>query len=538
MKKYTLTVIITLLYFIPGSIAQTISSEIIEFPIDNKAGNNYKLYPLEENGAILLLKSNDIEKGEIKLVFSKLDKELNQQWTRAFPVKFTSVIIDHYITDSYIYFLVSPKETEYQILQLGIESKELRLIEYENIKDYFITKFKVVGDLCFFGGSIKTYPAVIGYNTKTGRKIILSSVNQLKADLVDLTVDKTDEVISVVLFQSNPANKRGLYINRYDFEGRLISNFFYKSEPGFRFLAYRAIIINSLETLFLGTYALRGSDEAHGIYAMKVCEEETVFLKTYPFVEMDYFLKFLRERPQNRILRKVMERKNSDKDKPLYYSYNVFLQNLAFRGDEIITTVDIFKTKLDRGGTINFIEEGNSFAGYGSRLDPSLERFVRANFNYKEFAPSRIPLERLNPNKPFPTEFDYLSTFSCAFNIDGELLWGNSYVYKNDVSTFIPMYMSAIAPQTDSLIMARIVYTEDKLEEIRFKVSDYKTYTDSTTILELPPFLERDKIEWYQYGGFSHWYENHFLASGIKEVKSGARREVFFLRKITYQTEK
>lgn len=519
------------------SFAQNFNSNLIEFPIDSDIGDNYKVFPLGTEGLILFLKSNKIEKGEIQFVFSKLDNDLTQEWTRSFSLKLGTVVIDRFLTEKYLYFLVSPKPAKYQILQLDLETHTLNLIDYENIKDYFITRFKVVDDLCFFGGTIKSYPAVIGYNLKTSKKIILSSVNQLKADIVDLKVDKKDNVVSVVLFQSSPSNKRGLYINRYDFDGKLISNFFFKTAPGFRFLTYRAVIINPIETLFIGTYALRGSDEANGVYTMKVRGEETVFLKKHKFVEMDFFLKFLREKQQTRIRRKIAARKS--KKKPLYFSYNTFMQPLTFRVDanEIIATVDIYNFKLDRDGAIVYIEASKSFAGYGSRMDPSLDRFVRANYNYKEFVPFNIPQERLSPNKPFPTMFEYEATVSCAFNIEGDILWSNTFVNDDDVQNFIPIHMTQTAALQDSLLMGQVIYTDDQMEEMRLKVTGYHSYTDSVYIEPLTPFIEGDEIESYDYGGFIHWYGNHFLSTGIKTVKNSTRRDVYFIRKITYNTK-
>ncbi len=567
--RYLLLLFYFFLLIPEWTVAQrdSVASKMVEFPIEPNLGNNFRLFPLGEKGAVLMLKSSKIEKGKIDFIFSLLDTNLKPQWQRAFPLKFTTMVVAHVVTQESLYLLVSPREGTYEILHLNFAEQSLTKIDYQNIKDYFITKFSVAGDLFFFGGTIKNYPAIIAFNYRTGRKVILSSVNQLKAELVDLEVDPNEEVVSVVLFQDRPANQRGVYINRYDFSGKLLTNFFYKTEAGFRFLSYRAVILNPVETLFIGTFALRGSDQSHGLYSMKVRGEEIVFLKRYPFVEMEHFMYFLPEGKQGRIRRKAEKRRRKGKD--LHFQFHTFLQNLQYTSNRIIATLDVFETILDRGRAINYVDNGGSFVGYGSRNDPSLDRFVRSFYKYDEFTPMTIPLERINPNKPFPTEFEYLSTIACAFDGEGELLWDNSFLYDRDISHFIPIHMSRVSPTIipDSLLMARLFISEEEQEMFQYKITSPQTYTDSAHTLKLPQntatqeeikarvdslqkagntkvtietFSEEPAIQSYEYGGFVHWYGNHFLATGLKELQfnTGIRRQVYFIRKITYLPKK
>ncbi len=550
---YVLTMLLSSLF----ATAQEIEIKTLELPIDPKVGDNFRFFPLGERGVLIMLQSERIERGEVELSFALLDADFRRRWERTFPVKYGTIVADYALDGDQLFLLASPKELNYEILQLDLVEGTMRRIEFENLKGYLITKFEVANDLIFLGGNIKTYPAVVAYDYKNNRKIILSSVNQLRAELVDVEVDAENEVISVVLFQESPPIQRGLYINRYDFQGKLIANFFYPTEADLRLLSYRAIILSPLETLFLGTFALRGSDQAHGLYAMKVSYNEVVFFKQYHFPEMKNFLTYMPENKRVRTAAKVAQRKS--RGKPLFFQYHTFLQDLVFDGEQVIVSLDVYEPSYDRSNAASLVTytEGRSFVGYGSRNDPSLERIVRSSYNFKGFQPSLMPKERLNPGKMFPTNFQYITTISCGFDAQGALLWDNAFVYDEAVNHHFPLHFTRTAPlPNNELLMARVFLSQQLEETFQYKRTAQASYTDSTKTLLFMDNKVVDRallsaldttnsradraegIKSYEYGGFTHWYGRHFLATGLKEVRessfAGARRDVYFIRKISY----
>lgn len=505
------------------------------FPIQKQSGSNYKMIPLGPKGVIVFLKSNKTEKGKIKLSFSKLDVNLKKVAESEIKVEAGTIVVDYVSTEHFLYFLLFEKDDSYNILKINLENLKYNFIEYKNIKNYFITHFQVVADrFAFFGGKIKSYPALIAYDFKTGQSTIFSSVNQLKANLADMSIDSENNIVSVVLWRNSPLNKRGFYINQYNFEGKILSNFFFKTDKHLKLLSFSTIILSRRESLFVGTYSETGSDESDGLYAMKVAEKQVVFLKKHPFIEMPYFLKFLNDTKAKKLLARAKKRKRHQKS--LFFPYKSFLQPLFFTPNGLMAILDIYRAQSEKGEGFQYAKIAPPASGYGSATDPSLERFIRASRNYRTFVPVTIPKAQINPNKPFPLNFQYLTTLVCTLDPAGNLSWSNSFPYeKNKIRTDLPLQMTALRFNANKSSLLRLIFNEKKQEEIRIKEIERGVFTDSTTKILIKPLTEEKTITSYEYGGFLHWHEDNFLVSGLKETLSGGKREdVYFLKKITF----
>merc|ERR1711991_1249145 len=108
---------------------------------------------------------------------------------------------------------------------MGLTDGNATYIDYEEVKNFYITDFSVIDSVIFFGGTIKDYPAIIRYNYQNQSSVVAPSINQLKADLVGMFVDEKNWVFSAVLKSQQIKDEHSIYIATYDLEGKMLFNF-------------------------------------------------------------------------------------------------------------------------------------------------------------------------------------------------------------------------------------------------------------------------------------------------------------------------
>jgi hypothetical protein len=75
-------------------------------------------------------------------------------------------------------------------------------------------------------------------------------------------------------------------------------------------------------------------------------------------------------------------------------------------------------------------------------------------------------------------------------------------------------------------------------EELYFKASFRSQYQEGNDTLAIPPARPGDDYEGFEQGGMLYWFEEHVLASGIRQIRNRESREnkrhVFFLSRYSY----
>jgi len=532
MKQYTCfrttkmvlaLTLMPLLTFQSGTFAQISQREYVEFEIDNKKGDDYSLVPAGDEGVLCLLQSDEPQKGPKRAIEANfLGTSLQTKWYKKYVIDAGFNIIDQQYSKGNVYLLLERDPNRYQVMRIALQDGHATFIEYEEVKNFYITKFTVMDSIVFFGGNIKDNPAIIRYNYDEGTSVVCPSINQLKADLVEMRVDQQLGTVTAILKATNWSSDHSLYINTYDLNGKLLYNYSLPMDRQYNFLIFRPVKLNRDELLILGTYGLKSEESAQGVFALKSTGGELDFLRFYDFGYLHHFFKYLPEKQYDRITRKIKRKRDADKIYQL--RYDLFVHEVEMFGDQILFAADIYEPLRDLGN--------NSFNQMGMWGNPFYSRYdLIRRLNFGGFYPHAFTNDPLFNRSNSIYGFEYTATFACGFDKKGNLLWDNSFTFDDVEEASYPMEFTNVFVDRDS-----VVFMQAAEEELRYKISDIAAYTDSVTIDSLNYRRGSEKSGSFENGGIADWYGSNFLVSGLRDIRNKLdndfNREVFFIQKI------
>ncbi|WP_020532761.1 hypothetical protein [Flexithrix dorotheae] len=521
-------ILIFLLFWGSFAQGQVFQKEYKEWEIEDKNGEDYKVITAKEKGVAVILANTSFQKNSKRsLDVTFLDTSLEKVWEKSYLVDNTLDFIDYQYIKENIYILFEKPSNKYHVLRINVNDGSNEIITYEEVKNFYVTDFSVLDSVLFLGGMVKDSPAVIMYNYKTGNSVVTPSINQLKAYIVGMQVDEEYGVVSVVLKSKNRSNDHSVYIATYDLEGKLIFNFPLERSLDYNFLTFRPMVTAEDEMMVLGTYALNSDDKTQGVYALKTKDSHLEYLRFYDFGYFKNFFNYLEEKRYDRMMAKIVKKRENDKIYPL--RFDVFVHNLKVVNDQIVFSGDIYEP-------IN--ESSNSslsyFNGYytGWR-DPYFRQVSTEGKGFDgEFVPAAMILDPIPKNQPISYGFTHVNSFACGFNKDGVMLWDNTFS-DEDIEVDYPIEISNVYADYDSAVFLQV---EEDL--MRYKISGLKEFTDSVTVDSIAYLRPEEKSSYFDNGGVIDWYGPNFLASGIRKIKhkfnNDLTREVFFLQKIVY----
>ncbi len=509
-------------------MAQVLPKEYVEFEIDEKTGEDYRLIPAGEEGVLVVLANTKPQKNaKRELMATFMDTDLKTLWAKKYLVDNNVELIDYQYTRGKVYFLLERSSNKYQVVNISLKDGAATYIDYEEVKNFYITDFSVIDSVIFFGGTIKEYPAIIRYNYQNQSSIVAPSINQLKADLVGMYVDEKNGVFSAVLKSQQMKDEHSIYIATYDLEGKMLYNFTLDRNRDYNFITFRPQVISDNEMVVIGTYGLKSDDRAQGVYALKTKNGALENLRFYDFGYFRNFFNYLPEKRKERIEAKIAKRRDKGKKKRL--RYNLFVHDLKVTDRQIIFAADSYESIRETPNT------PITYDGYGVWRDPLYRTY---NSGFKgfdgDYIPAAIVREPIPKNRPISYGFTLQSSISCGFDFNGTLMWDNIFYYdEEDVESDFPLEMTNVYADADS-----VIFLSAFEEGLRYKVSDLRKYTDSVTVDTLQLYKPNEKSSRFENGGILDWYDNTFLVSGLRNIKSKQypdnNREIFFLYKVKY----
>jgi len=526
MQKKILLLAFTLLAFNASVWSQVERGKYVEFKMDTKKGENYRLVPLEGEGVLCMLLSTEFQKNNLReLIVTMLDTDLNARWKAVYMIENGSDIIGYHYTPGSVNLLLEKEMYKYQVLRIGLSNGASKMVDYEKVKHFYVSTFSTYGPILFFGGEIKGNPAVMRYDSRTGNSIVCPSINQLKADLVDMEFSKEHGILSVLLESQVRKDEISLYVNTYDLSGKLIYNYALPYSQKYNLLTYRPHILNQNEMLLIGTYALKNDDTAQGVYVLKLFKNQMQDLRFYDFGYLKNFFNYLPEKKRERLQSRIERRREKEKIYPL--RYDMFLHDLKIQDDQLILAGDIYES--DRSATSYPI----GMMWYSGWRNTQARRIDNSGglTTFSDYVPAAVTNEP--PDRSDVTYgFDLVNSFACGIDLEGNLLWDNSYKFEDTDSDY-PIEMTNVYANKHSVVFMR---SEEK--EMRYHVSPLLTYMD-TVVNDTLNYLDADieKVTDYDNGGIIDWYDNHYLSSGIRYINNKFNneldRDVFYIYKIT-----
>ncbi len=506
------------------SKAQRIQQKEIKFKIDNKLGDDYILIPHSNNGVLCLHnQSSRFGNNKRSLHYTMLDTSLNKKWEFDNVVDSNLRFIESAISKKSIWLLFSIKEHQYEVHKFDIEQETQSVFEINEVRSFNVSFFQATEQGVYLGGKIRNNPAVLFYDAEKNHTSFLPGINQLNVDLINLKVDPSYELLFVLLQGPKIGKDNALFAHCYNSEGQFLYNYAHPQNVEYSFITAFPFTNTLNEHLLVGTYSLRNDDLAQGIYTIKLLKGNEVDKRFYDFGYFNNFFNYLPEKQKSNLLKKI-ERKR-EKDKVYTLKYKLFTHEPRLINDKILFMAESIEyNRRNRPNNINNVPF-NSMYPYRS-----FNRFYN-NFNYlnwRRYMPSTIA--RYGVNNFNATDYEYEHAFVCSLNLDGKLLWDNSYTFEKGTEYDTPLELIEVGVSKESL-----AFIEPSKENIKYAFTKINSPTDSTSQISVSTIKEKSKITDFEHGGILHWYSNNFIHSGIRKVinSTNTRVKYFFINKIS-----
>jgi len=485
----------------------------LEIDINKKQGEDYAIINLHEKGLVTVLESEEILKqGKREIIFTKYDTTLQKQWKHTEILENTQNIFRYHIDQEYIWFLIKKENYEYKALALNILTGKTEVINYERIMDLNIQLFKPANGLLYLGGTIDEKPAVLRYDPskKTPPKV-LSSINQLKAEVKEIIPNPADSSVYVLL--AYPYQSKGIiYINKYNYFGKLISNIAIEPIQNYRVLTWQPYLFNNQELYLFGTYSYKSRGKAQGIYIGRPETPRQTF-RFYDFSNMKQFYSYLSERRRNKLQEKINSKQQNDR---LYFhDKSMFIRDLRITKDRIFMMGETYIPIYDR-------TSASERLWFGMAGNYSLNRFYNDRFRDRQFS----------DGKRKPLYYKYKHANVWAFDHETNLLWDNCLKLE-DSEVVQPQALTQYYSENDSLTMMYLteeeIFTtktagENEVTDVRIFGLDSKNDTHR--------YIDR-KNDYLR-----HWYGKYFIYHGIRKLNHWVQNEhedIFYIGKIKFK---
>lgn len=491
-KTGLFTALITLIAF--TSLAQLSDYKRVEVPINTTEDDEFNVITYGQKGLLLLnIKSNNYGRDQ-KLVFSKFDTDLNKIWQNDFNAEATFRLIKYYKTDDYLFCLLKKEDKQdVLILRIDVNRGDYIISNCRMLTRMDIDAFVVVRSKAIIGGKYNERPVVELINLFDQTAKVLPEIHSNNITLNTIEVNPENGEIYVLLKNLKTCK---FLLNIYDYEGKVVSNSILGEKKK---LPVNGKILKTPEGEYIlaGNYADNCSDYSVGFYthALKGSYET----KFYDFVDLSNFLSYMPEKRQNRVKKRIKNKKLKGKDVKLRHRLLLHDPVKSSMGNTLLA--EVFYPEFKNYNNSYYLPIGRNY------------RWVSSNYmNYNNFR--------------------YTHALICTFDGKGNLIWDNSISLNEIQSRTLDQKVQLsevdgefiVAYPDDGVIKTAILKPQEEIQKV--ENVDLKIGSEEIRILES------------QDNELSSWYDHVFIAYGIQSVKkvNGViPRDVFYLSKLTYQ---
>jgi hypothetical protein len=499
---------------------QAQSVKRIELPLSGNTA--YQTVPLGEKGVLLISKP---DRGTFNV--QKFDANLDRVWSIDGPIEAN---LD-YVTSSYdgqaVFLLFSRyRSSLYQIVKVNVGPGFVETFTINTLDRFEITDFKTLGYSVFMAGMVRNEPVLIFTQLTTAQTKVLPSAIKGSNAIQTVEVDTAHHLVNVC-FAVKKGRQTKLVARSYEETGELYTQVSVDPEDEFSLLSGRLQVLNDSVRIIIGTYGYRNMQTSstaasQGLYISKILNDETVFTKYHSFTDFKNFFKFMNERQQEKIERRIKKKKESGND--LKLNYRLLVHDIVPKDNHYLLVAEAFYPEYRYQN--NNMMGGFGYGGFGYPFGMGLYNPYLWNPMYGG----------RGYNQQVFDGFTYTHAIVTDIDQNGNLVWDNSINFDNVKSMDLK---EKIRVQTFSNGNSRLVYSHNG--SIKSKIIKGNQVIDSDRVIPNETNVEGDKVRKTSTDDIDYWYGNFFLAWGEQRIINAAgdpqtrgRRNVFYLNKIAY----
>lgn len=314
-RKHTEVSLSFILFFFSLTLrAQLAQTE--RYEREHKSGQHeYILVSMNENGIALV---RDLEKtsgGKREWEVIMVDTMLKETWTPKIEIDERMGILGYDYRDGNVYFVFRQAEAPMDGLLLTEVLVNNKTTKQHKVKPQInvqFTHFSVLKNKAIFGGYINHEPALLLYDMGSEALKVVPGIFPPNTQLLDVRAN-ANETFNVLLAERQSNSIRSLVARTYDADGVMLVEDVIPIEDGKTVVdALTSSLIHD-EILVTGTWAVRSSKAAAGIFSVLLDPFRDQKINYYDFAELNHFLDYMKPRRAARIKAKADWRRRAGK---------------------------------------------------------------------------------------------------------------------------------------------------------------------------------------------------------------------------------
>jgi hypothetical protein len=525
-KKYLLSFLILSITCFFQANAQSVKR--IELPTRGD-DQGFQVITLGEDGVLLLTKT-----GKLSFNITKLDAQLQQTWSTNGELEENQSMVDFHRNGRDVYFLFSKYNSDlYQIIKVSTGIGIMQKFFFENIRRFEISEFKVFNDVAYLAGMVKEEPVLMSVNFNKMQPRILAGGIKGTASISSLDYDEANDLL-VVSYSVKKGRSSYMAVKRINPNGKIVEQLAVEPEEDFGLLTGKLFSLNDGTQLMIGNYGFKGYQSnggpmSQGLYISKVDGETPEYLKMHSFTDFKNFFKFLPPKQQEKIEKRIKKKKGKGDD--LRLNYRVLVHDIIKKDNQYILVAEVFYPEFRNNNSYGSPFYGSAFGspfGYGySSLNAM--RFARY-YGLNSWAWNPWMYSNYGNNNQQFDGFKYTHAIVAGFDLDGKLIWDNSFSFDNVKSMELKEKVK-IRYEGDEIAL---VYSNKG--KLATKIVRGTEVVEGIKTIDIDTQKEGDKVRDTATDDIEYWHQNYYLAWGYQRIanRSEGSRRVFYLNKIAF----
>ncbi|GAB2772307.1 hypothetical protein GCM10027275_13970 [Rhabdobacter roseus] len=515
-----------LFLFLPGtSPAQGVKR--IELPL-NGDHDAYQTIPLGNKGVLLVSQPS-----KHTYNVQKFDTNLEREWSIDGSIKQNLDYVASTYDGQAVFLLFSRfRSSIYQIVKVNIGPGFVETFTINTLDRFQITDFKTLGYSLFMAGMVRNEPVLVYTDLNTLKTKVLPSAIKGSSAIQAIEIDTTHRLVNVS-FAVKKGRQTKIVAHAYDETGQLYTQVSVDPEDDYSLLSGRLQVMNDSVRYVIGTYGYRNMQTAQaaasqGLYISKIVSDRVAFTQYHSFTDFRNFFKFMNERQQEKMERRIVKKKEAGGDVKL--NYRLLVHDIIPKDNQFILVSEVFYPEY-RYQNPSMMGMGTYYGNpwmFGSPLGGGL---------YNPWMWNPLYGNRGAYSQQVFDGFVYTHAVVAGFDQNGRLIWDNSINFNNIKNMEL---REKINVQSTDNGRTQLVYSQNGA--ILSKIIQGESVVDTDRKVPLETSLEGDKVRKTTTDDVDHWFDNYYLAWGEQRItnasagdaQSRGRRTVFYLNKISF----
>jgi hypothetical protein len=487
-------------------MAQLEKNTRLELPVSSSGEQFRDVFPLGNDGLLLLSRNNPYYERRNQWLFSRYDTNLKMLWTKEYrpDFKYSPVMAFHNADYGYWLFVV-PDTEKYMFLQVNLHDGTLDVREGELLAGLDVHQFKVLSSKALIAGYYRGRPVVVVHSFFDRSTKVLPGLFEKNMEINNVDIDEVTGNINVLTYAFRKKHCQ-FEIKTYDYEGRQIKNTILRDERN-SFISGQIVPLDDVDSYLIGNYSVGCTQYSQGLYLAHLDDAGVAGADFIEFSELQNFFNYMKPRKKQRVLEKIGKRKSMGKENR--FRYRLLVHDLIENEDEIILVAEVYYPNY-RTSTAPYMIGGTFSRNY-----------VRMEDGYR-----------------------YTHAIVCGFDKNGKLKWDNSFTLKNLLSNRL-QEMVQLTRAGEYYVLA---YPDEK--GIHAEVIHRNKTVIEQEKFEIGAGADYEKVINQESSSILAWYDQYFMSYGIQKVGIDRQnrpgqynlpetnhREVFYIQKLSYNFE-